>query len=231
MKRRVLAAVLCSAVLGLSEPAAPVAAQLGWSAYAVGEFDSDDLALALAGVTVGPRRSGWSPIAGAQVMWLDLPAISATVTSFLPSVGLRNSFSTGSFAVRVGYNFSNRDVDGFAGSSGDIGDGVTNSVSLDYWGSGSVYLQGLASYNYGSENLWSRARAMTRLLGYGSEGSIMGGVEAAYLNGDGYSSLQPGIVVGFTPSRGTTINVGVGRRLGDGNDATYFKAELALSGR
>ena len=230
MKRRVLAAVLMAAMFGVTEPATPVAAQLGWSGYAVGEFDSDDLKLGLVGASVGVRRSGWAPVGGVQLLWMEFGS-GTTVTSILPSVGLRNNFGTGSFGFRVGYNFSNREIDGFAGSSGDIGDGVTNSVSVDYWGTGNVYLQGLASYNYGSENLWSRARAMTRLAGFGSDGNFMGGAEVAFLNGSSYSSLQPGIVVGFTPSRGTTFNFGVGRRLGDGNDATYFKAELALSGR
>lgn len=206
-------------------------AQLGWSGYAVGEFDDEDTALALVGVTIGPRGLGWKPYGGAQAYWLqfDNGIGTTSVTSITPSVGLRNTWSTGSLGLRVGYNFSSRDIDGFIANQ-DVGDGVVNSVALDHWGTGNVYLQGLATYNYGSENFWSRARGLFRVFNMG-DGNIMAGGEVAYLNSNNYSSVQPGLVVAYTPGRATTFNFGVGRRTGDGNDATYFKAELVLSNR
>ncbi len=225
-----VAALMTTALAALAASARPAEAQLGFTFYSVGEFDTNDVVLALAGVTVSPRRTGWTPTAGLQAYWLRFPigTVDKTVISLTPSVGLRNGFGTGSVSFRVGYSFSDAEIEGSPGVAADIGDGVVNSVQLDYWGTGKLGAQAIASYNYGSENLWARGRLTQRLMGYGDAGQIRVGAEVAYLNGNNYSSIQPGVLVGFHPSAGTIINLGVGRRFNDGEDATYFKAELVL---
>ena len=238
MKRRILGALLVAVLGALPAAPAPVHAQWGWNAYGGSEFDSDDLVFVLGGFSLAPTRDGWVPVGSLQAYWLrygESPS-ETKVTAVTPSIGLRNNFGTGSFTALVGYTFADADREGFFSPVGNAGDGVVNSLALDYWGTGNVYLQGLGSYNYGAESLWARGRAMVRLFGAGAGGSVMGGGEVAYLNVAGQgtdeslSSLQPGIVLGYNPGGGTSINVGVGRRLGD-LDATYFRVELSLTGR
>ena len=229
MRRRILAFIGMALWLFMVD-ARPVQAQWGWTFYSVGEFDTNDVILALAGVSIAPQRTGWVPVAGVQAYWLRFPfgTSDKSVISVLPSVGLGRNFDGGAFQARVGYNFSDEDISG-ASVTADVGDGVVNTAQLDYWGTGRLGAQGIASYNYGSENLWARGRVTTRLSDYGSDGQIRIGGEVAYLDGNGFSSIQPGVVVGFHPSAGTIINAGVGRRFNDGEDATYFKVELVLT--
>ena len=79
--------------------------------------------------------------------------------------------------------------------------------------------------------MWSRARVTQRLFNLGGNGHVRAGGEAAYLTGEGYNAWQIGGVVGFHAGGGTIINAGVGRKLaiGEGNDATYFRAEIVLN--
>jgi hypothetical protein len=222
--------------------ARPASAQLNWTFVGVGEFDTEDVVLVLGGFSVNPARQGWTPVGGAQVSWLQYPTVgneTREIISIVPSVGIRRGFDGGSFQFRVGYAFrsANDDDDDevIAGPPpvfADVGDdGVTNSVAFDYWGTGNLSAQLIGSYNYGSESLWSRARVTQRLFNLSGEGHIRAGGEAAYLTGEDYNAWQVGGVVGFHAGNGLIINGGIGRKLasGEGNDATYFRAELVLT--
>lgn len=213
----------------------PAQAQLGWSFVGVGEFDTADTYLVLGGVSVGAQRTGWTPVAGLQAYWVQYvtnPTTDATtsVTAVTPSVGLKNSFETGAFTARVGYTFVNGDIVGGtpAFSSDVTDDGVVTSAQLDYWGTGKVGLQGIATYNFGGESFWGRGRALFRVASF-ANGGLSVGPEVAYLNTNGYSATKFGGVVGLNPGKGTTINAAVGRKMADGGaDATYFGFELVL---
>ncbi|HEY0673229.1 MAG TPA: hypothetical protein VGD27_13205 [Longimicrobiales bacterium] len=231
---------LAIAALLIATHARPASAQLNWTVVGVGEIDTEDVVLVLAGVSVSPARPGWSPVAGVQASWLQYPIGNGEdrqIIGLLPSIGIRNGFDGGAFQFRVGYAFrdaSDEDVVviGVPPVTADVGDdGFTNSAQLDYWGSGSLNAQLIGSYNYGSEALWSRARLTQRLADFSGDGHIRAGGEAAYLTGEGYNAWQVGGVVGFHTGGGTIINAGVGRKLasGDGGDATYFRAEIVLT--
>ena len=232
MTKRTIATAALVITCALAATIRRAEAQLVWTFYSVGEVDTNDV-LGLAGVSVSPRRQGWTPTASLQAYWLRFPIGlgDKTVISVMPSVGIRNAFGTGSVSFRVGYNFSDSEVAGSPGVTAHVGDGVVNSVQLEYWGTGNLGAQFIGSYNYGSENLWSRARLTHRIAGLGSTGQIRAGGEVAYLNEKDFSSIQPGVVLGLQPSGTTIINFGVGRRLNDGEDTTYFKAEVVLTGR
>jgi hypothetical protein len=221
--------------------AKPAAAQLNWTVVGVGEIDTEDVVLALASVSASPGGSGWAPIAGLHASWLQYP-ISTTekreIISVVPSIGIRNGFDGGSFQFRVGYAFrdaNDEDDDvgvGVPPVAADIrDDGVVNAAQLDYWGNGRLSAQLIGSYNYGSEFLWSRAQLMHRIFDLSGSGHLRAGGEAAYLNGEDYDAWQVGGVVGFHAGGGTIINGAVGRKLaiGEGNDATYFRAEIVLT--
>ncbi|HEY0303415.1 MAG TPA: hypothetical protein VGC44_00510 [Longimicrobiales bacterium] len=230
-----LVLALCAAT------ARPAAAQLNWTIVGVGEVDTEEVVLALASVSASPGGSGWSPIGGVHVSWLKYP-ISSTddrqIISIVPSVGVRNGFDGGSFQFRVGYAFreSNDDDEdvavGVPPVAADIrDDGLVNAAQVDYWGNGNLNAQLIGSYNYGSEFLWSRARLTQKIFDLSGSGHVRAGGEAAYLNGEDYDAWQVGGVVGFHAGGGTIINAGVGRKLaiGEGNDATYFRAEIVLN--
>lgn len=236
---------ICGAITALTvlllASASPADAQLNWTVVGVGEFDTEDVVLVLGGVSVSRGGEGWSPVAGVQASWLQYPTIgdeTREIITVQPSVGLRRGFDGGSFQARVGYAFRSAnddddDIDfGIPPVTADVGDdGITNSVQLDYWGRGAMNAQLIGSYNWGSEALWSRARVTQRFINLGGDGHIRAGPEAAYLHGEGYDAWQVGGVVGFHAGGGTIINGGIGRKFasGDGNDATYFRAEIVLT--
>lgn len=229
--------LMAVAMVGVSFAAVakPAHAQLGTTFVGVGEFDTDNNYLALAGVSVSPRRPGWSWIAGVSGYWLQYPTGTDThknVTGITPTVGLKNSFNGGSFSARVGYTFtgssSSLGVPIFSSEGG--GKGVVNTAQLDYWGSGAVSAQAIGSYNYGSESFWGRGRLGARIARW-NDGAVTIGPEVAYLSGDGYSFTRIGGVLGLNPGPGTGINLAIGRKLageGTASDATYFTAELVL---
>lgn len=225
-------ATLTICLAGLTKPAQ---AQLGWTMVGVGEFDTDDVYLVHAGVSVSPRTEGWTWIAGLSAHWLQYPIggldadATRSITAVVPTVGIKNAFNGGSFSARVGYSFSDRDDDSAVPVFTEAGsDGIVNTAQLDYWGSGSWAAQAIGSYNYGSESFWGRGRLGKRLFSVGDAGSVSLGGEAAYLTSNDYDATKVGGVVMFNPGRGTQLNAAVGRKLDDGDDATYFTFELVL---
>ena len=238
MIRRVAFAAAIATAFFFSGSVTPAHAQLGVTVVGVGEFDTDDTYLVLGGVGVSPRGEGWSWVASVTAYWLQYPVFGGindatrSVTAITPAVGIKNNFGSGSASFRVGYSFKNRDDDrdenDIPAFAPDGGDGLTNTAQVDYWGSGSVSAQGIASYHYGSESFWGRGRLAKRLFHVGA-GSISLGGEAAYLDSEDYSATKVGGLVMFNVGPGTQINAAVGRKLPNaGPDATYFTFELVL---
>ena len=229
--RGIKAVAVAAAFLSLIGTAKPAHAQLGWTFVGVGDFDTSNVYLVLGGVTVSPTRSGWSPYGGVSAYWLQYPQgtnSTQNVVTVTPMVGLKNSFGTGDFNVGVGYSFAGKGDIPIVNAAAS-GSGVVNEAQVDYWGTGAVALQGIASYNYGSSSFWGRGRAGLRVARF-NYGGITVGPEVTYLNGGNYSATRIGGFLGITPGRGTTINAAVGRKnANDGNpDATYFTFELVL---
>ena len=235
IKRATIAVAIVTAFF-FSGAAKPAEAQLGVTFVGVGEFDTDDVYMVLGGVSVSPRRDGWSPVAGVSAYWLQYPIggidVDATrsITSVTPSVGIKNSFGSGSAQFRVGYSFQNRDEDrNVPAFTEGGGDGIVNSAQVDYWGTGAWNAQGIASYNYGSSSFWGRGRLAKRLFDVGS-GGVSLGAEAAYLDSDNYSATKIGGLAMFNPGPGTQLNAAIGVKNPSGNaeSATYFTFEVVL---
>ncbi len=211
-------------------------AQAQWSATAVGvaEYDTNETLLLLAGVSVSPFGGpGISPVFGIQVYRLSYETASGTteVWSVRPSAGIRNNFTGGSAQFRVGYAFLSRDVpEPVAGGVADRSDGVVLSSQVDWWGTGGpLGAQAIASYNFGSDALWARARVTTR-ISRTATGQVRLGGEVAVLNDNDFTMVQPGAVIEWhSRPRGPILAFGAGRKLNDpGEDATYFKVEIVL---
>ncbi|MEX2281443.1 MAG: hypothetical protein WEE89_03030 [Gemmatimonadota bacterium] len=186
--------------------ARPADAQLGWTYHTLGEFDSNDY-------------------------WLKFAVESAneTVIAAIPSLGLRYGFRNGAISLRAGYTFTDSELKASPGITTDVGAGVVNTVHLEYWGNESLRAEGMVSYHYESENVWTRGGVTRRVPGIGDVGQIHIGAEAAYLNGNGVSSFQPGLLIGLHPAANIRLNLGVGRRFDEGAQATYFRAGLHIT--
>lgn len=211
----------------------PRATSAQWSATAIGvaEVDTESSLLLLAGVSAGPGGRGLHPRIGVQGYTLYYDAgTRINVTAVRPYVGLLNVTPSYSVGVNAGYAFSNRDAIGSPVILSDRGDGFVLSGGWDYWGTGGpMAYQALAAHNFGSESTWLRGRGTRRIRGAESGGQTRFGAEVAYLNGRGYSGLQPGAIVEFHSPRGRILGLGAGMKFFEGGgDAVYFKVEGLL---
>src|SRR5688500_9462683 len=116
MTKRGIWAVSAIAAVAFLGAAKPAQAQLSWTVIGLGEFDTDDVVLVLGGVSVSPSRLGWAPVAGVQASWLQYPTgadgeDTRSIITVVPSVGVKNSFGTGTFQFRVGYAFRDANDD------------------------------------------------------------------------------------------------------------------------
>ena len=226
------------ALLALLGVARPADAPLGFTVYGTGEFDTDDAVLVLGGVNVAPRRTGWSPMAGVEAWWLQFEAApddTRNITAITPSVGLQHMSATSLKLVRVGYSFQDTDVLANTGVFADVGgDGVVVGGQLEYWGTGALSAQALATHNFGSETFWARGRVLFRVFNIGDT-AFRVGPEAAYINSNDFDAAAIGGALGFNPGRGVALTARVGRKIAplenretQADDATYFGFEIAL---
>ena len=225
------AALLVSAI---TLAAAPVQAQWTGSVYGSAEFDTNSTNLLFAGMSVSPGGGDVAPIFGLQAYRLSYKSGSGTTDVFVvkPSAGLRFHLSPEASAnLSIGYAFANKNFPGTSVSSAaDQGDGVVLSGGLDLSPAGSrVKWEGLASYNFGSQSFWGRVRAPIK-PNSSESGSVSLAPEVSYLNGSGYSAVQPGAVVLWQSNSGFGFGAGVAINMpNQGNNATVFKVEASHS--
>jgi hypothetical protein len=182
--RRAVSAAALGALALLGGSAAPAAGQFmsgdwGTTWVGVAETSGDEVTTLLLGGTLSPSGLGLKPLVGLQGMYFMFDENNGW--SITPSVGVAYRATTGSVQGRVGYSFTDEtDFVPFGGPDAGDDAGVSTSVQADYWDGGAYGLQGIASYNLGSEYLWTRARGTLRVLDMGSGGSIHVGPEFVY---------------------------------------------------
>ena len=231
MKFSKSAAILVSAI---TLAAAPAHAQWTGSVYGSAEIDTNDTNLLFAGMSVSPGGGDVAPIFGLQAYRLSYGSGSGKTSVFVfkPSAGLRFHLSPEASAnLSVGYAFANKDVPGSVlTSAGDQGDGVVLSGGLDLHPAASrVSWEGLASYNFGSESFWGRARAPIK-LNTTSSGTVKLAPELAYLSGGGYHAIQPGAVLLWQGNNGFGFGGGIAFNMpNQGDNSTVFKVEASHS--
>lgn len=234
MTARGLMGTIAVAAGGLLLTVTGAEAQLDWGSASTVETAGDDITLIYTQVSVQPDRRGWIPIASLSVYRLDTPG--GGTWSGTPAVGMKYRASTGMVSGKIGYSFQDEEnVFPFFGGSGR---GISTSVHAEHWGTGRFGLQGIGSYNWGSDYLWSRGRATARVADL-EPGSVHLGGEAVWQGqmedpviGEGYQATQLGPVVQFI-SRNDGPIVALGGGWKDDNVGTestwYAKAELVLS--
>ena len=159
------------------------------------------------GSTLGlPGGRGLSPFVAGYVQtyryFLRSSNTHATATAFAPSVGLSYGTPTGAVSGSLGYNFTNTDVANvpIIGLQGGNTGSLFSTFQANYWGDGNKAVQGIVSYAYRSQYLWSRARAAHRL----GRTPFFGGGELVYqgsskINQHRYQ-VGPTIEYRFTPA-------------------------------
>lgn len=234
---RVVLALAMVAALG----AAPAAAQWGTTWVGVAETSGDDVTLLLAGVSLSPAGLGLKPIVGLQTYWLDTEG--GSTWSVAPSAGLVARGETGALQARVGYSFQ-EDDDEVIPQFGADESGISTTAQADYWDGGAFGLQGIASFNWGSEYLWSRARGTVRVAELDFGGGIHVGPEFVYqgemgeetLGDPHYSAIQIGPIIQWNSGDNLIAGFGAGWKMidddfvgPDDDDSTwYVKVEFVL---
>lgn len=234
--RTVLPAVLLAAA-----PAAVAAQEL--TVYGVGATEGDGTHLGLVGGSLRPEGLGLKPVVGLQLYGLRYDAgndESGTVFAVTPSAGLQYRLAGGSVEGRVGYSFQQRDEDtpedadlpfiqGEGGRSG-----VTTTVQANYWAS-APELQGIASYNWASEYVWSQAQALVPVVQLESGGNLALGGEVIWqgeMDGDQDTrsrAVQVGPVVRFSNGRNFLVSLGGGYKDNNNDrDDTYYARITAV---
>lgn len=239
--RTVLPAVLVAAA-----PAAAAAQET--TVFGVGATEGDGTHLGLVGASLRPDGLGLKPVVGLQLYGLRYDAgesllgeeQNGTVFAVTPSVGLEYRLPGGSVGARVGYSFQQRDsetdedadlpfIQGEGGRSG-----VTTSVQANYW-AGAPELQGIASYNWESEYVWSQAQALVPVAQMSRGGNVALGGEVIWQGQtesgleSRASSLQVGPVVRFSNGRNFLVSLGSGYKNNNGDrDDTYYARITAV---
>lgn len=211
--------------------AAPAHAQWRTTAIGVAEVDSKETLLLLAGLSASPGGQGIHPIIGVQGYHLGLDAIGGRTNVFVvkPYAGLGSGYNGGAVHGTLGYAFSNKDAPVPTTSTNDIGDGIVIAAGWDHWGTGSPWgHQVLGSYNFDSEGFWGRGRVTRKISSTGAAQRRLGG-EVAFLNGKGYSGVQPGAIFEMHNGRGGILGLGAGMKFFESvSNAAYFKVEGVL---
>ena len=241
--RGALARTTLGAGLVLALAAAPAAAQWGTTWVGVAETSGDDITMLLASGSVSPSGLGLKPVVGLQGLYLM--GDDASTWSVTPSAGLVMRAPTGALQARVGYTFSEDNEFPFFGAP-DAGDdpGLSTSAQADYWDNGAFGLQGIASFNWGSEYLWTRARGTVRVMELDFGGGIHVGPEFVYQGEMGneeagdlhYSATQLGGIVQWNSGNDLIGAFGAGIKnidddfVGPDDDGStwYVKLEFVL---
>lgn len=232
--RRVLPALLLAAT--------PAAAQEA-TVLGVGTTDGDGTHLGLVGGSIRPVGLGLKPVVGLQMYSLRYDAgndESGKIFAVTPSVGLQYRLPGGSVEGRVGYSFQQRDegtdidadlpfIQGEGGRNG-----MTTSLQANYWASAPT-LQGIASYNWRSEYLWSQAQALVPVAQLERRGDIAVGGEMNWQGqlasglDDRARVFQVGPVVRFSNGRNFQVSLGGGYKNNNaGREDTYYARITAV---
>jgi len=209
--RRVLPLLAVSGALAL---AGPVAAQ-SLTVYGTAGLDGADTNIQLLGATARFGGAGLAPEVGVQGYHLGFDAGTETrsVWAVTPSVGASYRLPVGQVGARVGYSFRTDDADDptpiIEGEGGQSG--VMVSAQGNYWGPGPE-LQGIATYNFGADYVWTQAQALVPLIPL-PPGRLSGGAEVVWqgsTESGGGNAIQLGPVIKFSTGHNFSVNAGGG---------------------
>jgi hypothetical protein len=195
--------------------------------FGAAEFSGQRRSVQLLGVAVSSGLPGWSPVLTVTGLRFTFPVTdpitlttsTADAFALAPSLGMRYQTETRSTGIHVGYIFveEDDDVTTITGSPVGSSDGVFATLQHDYWGRGEKIGQLIASYNFGGNYLWSRAKggvrfpSITSPLFIGGEVIFQGGGEDDDLGIPNTWVLQagPALMFQLTPNFRLDLSGGV----------------------
>jgi hypothetical protein len=194
--------------------------------FGAAEFSGHRRSVQLLGFAVSSGLPGWSPVLTVTGLRFTFPVtdvLGTTTTAdafaVAPSLGMRYQTETRSTGVHVGYIFvqEDEDVTAITGSPVGSSDGVFVTFQHDYWGHGEKIGQFIASYNFGGNYLWSRAKGgvrfpnLTSPLYVGGEVIFQGGGRDTDLGIPNTWVLQagPALMFQLTPNFRVDLSGGV----------------------
>ena len=202
------------AVVAAAALARPAFAQ-DVTVYGTAGLDGNETNIQLLGATARFGGLGLAPEVALQGYHLGYDsgttAGNTSVWAITPSAGASFRTPVGQVGARVGYSFQDKDVptpiiEGEGGGSGVVVSGQGN-----YWGPGPE-LQGIVSYNAGSEYLWTQAQALVKVLPLPAA-SVRLGPEVTWqgsTQSGGGSAIQLGPVVKVGLPGNFSVNAGGG---------------------
>jgi hypothetical protein len=165
--------------------------------FGAAEFSGERRSVQLLGFAVSSGLPGWSPVFTVTGLRFTFPVTdpvtlttsTADAFAIAPSLGLRFQTETRATGVHVGYIFveEDEDVAVITGSPVGAADGVFATFQHDYWGRGERIGQFIATYNFGGEYLWSRAKGGVRFPNVTSP--LFLGAEVIFQGGGGDDDL------------------------------------------
>jgi hypothetical protein len=194
--------------------------------YGAAEFSGHRRSVQLLGFAVSSGLPGWSPVLTVTGLRFTFPVTdllgnttTADAFAIAPSLGMRYQTETAATGLHVGYIFVSEDEDITAITGSPVGsaDGVFLTFQHDYWGHGEKLAQVIATYNFGGNYLWSRAKGGVRVpditspLYVGAEVIFQGGGRDEDLGIPNTWALQAGPALMFqvTPNFRLDLSGGV----------------------
>jgi hypothetical protein len=157
---------------------------------------------------------GLAPEVALQGYHLGFDAGTSTrsVWAVTPSAGASFRTPVAQVGARVGYSFQSNDSGGVPIIEGEGGgSGVIVAAQGNYWGPGPE-LQGIATYNFGADYVWTQAQALVPLVPL-PPGRLSGGAEVVWqgsTNSGGGNAIQLGPVLKFSTGHNFSVNAAGG---------------------
>jgi hypothetical protein len=195
--------------------------------YGTAGIDGNHTNIELVGGSARFGGLGLAPEVGLQAYHLgyDVGAGNTDTWAVMPSVGASLRMPVGQVGARVGYSFQSNDVvpvtEGVGGGSG-----VVVAAQGNYWGPGPE-LQGIVSYSFAPNYLWSQAQATVPVLPM-PPGQLSLGAEVTaegITTSGGGSAISVGPLVKWSSGHNWSVNAGGGARFYGGSstrDNTWY---------
>jgi hypothetical protein len=180
----------------------------------------------------GPAM-GLRPLVRAGAYYVIAPGENSMGVT--PAAGLRYMTTGGFIQGAVGWNFAGNE-NGFDPIGGGA-NGLHTSVQTEFWGDGDWGASGIASYNWGSDFLWSRARLTKRIMPRANGGAVGLGAELVWqaVTDDGdafddneYEATYIGPVLVFSHPTGPGFSIGGGVKMTQPDDDSTWYAKVEL---
>jgi hypothetical protein len=182
--------------------------------YGTAGVDGNHTNIELLGATARFGDLGWAPEVALQGYHLgfDAGVDTRSIWAVTPSAGLSFRMPVGQVGARVGYSFQSNDSGGVPIIEGEGGgSGVIVAAQGNYWGPGPE-LQGIATYNFGADYVWTQAQALVPLLPL-PPGRLSGGAEVVWqgsTRSGGGNAIQLGPVLKFSTGHNFSVNGSAG---------------------